>query len=265
MSFLKTFGRCHLLPAICLAFTLFGCAFHSSAQSQKNHSTTAVLLEAIEYSHCDFDCAPFNHPTTAYCFRAGDGVMVGERESILGETDTDSGRNLVGNDVTIRIDGSSVWLSRLNRPALRIKRGSLFEGFKECRCIIEVHKLKLALASKFPRPNNIPTDAFALSGLIDGDEKPPFRWFSCAMSPDSTTISCRKWSRSGQPRGVDHYCARTILGEPVLASFQIDQLLSRDGAIILTSGQNLARDDRRRVNDDLAKPGEACYQFDSKR
>ena len=80
------------------------------------------------------------------------------------------------------------------------------------------------------------------------------------MSADASSITCKKWGRDGSFRGVDHYCARTVAGEPVSATFEIDKLLSRDGKLILRSGYALERDERGRINEELARPGEVCYQ-----
>jgi hypothetical protein len=222
----------------------------------------AKLVEAKEYSACDYQCAPFNHPVTAYCFRSGDLTLIGERGTILGETNASSMRDFSGKKVQIRFDPTSIWINRPNHRALELKRGSVFEGFKDVGCVAEVHRAKLEIASKIGRPSNVPSDAFALAGPLTGDAKPLFRWFQCVMSADASSITCKKWGRDGSFRGVDRYCARTVAGEPVTANFEIDKLLSRDGKLILKSGYALERDERGRTNEELARPGEVCYQVD---
>lgn len=240
---------------LCFPFRLF-------AEVDKQYQA-AKLVEADEYSACDYQCAPFNHPTTAYCFQLGDLTLVGERGTILGETNASSMRDFSGKEVQIRLGQASIWISRADHRALELKRGSVFEGFKDKACIVEVHKAKLEIASKIGRPSNIPSDAFALAGPLTGDAKPLFRWFQCVMSADASSINCRKWGRDGSFRGVDRYCARTVAGEPVSANFEIDKLLSRDGRLVLKTGYALERDERGRINEGLARPGEVCYQVGS--
>jgi hypothetical protein len=216
------------------------------------------LLEAAEYSACDYNCAPFNRPTIAYCIQAGSETLVGERPSIFGETPSKSLRSLVGHEVAFRTDPSSIWLFAPDRTELKIKRGSLFEQFKENRCIAAVHKPILAAALADNRPSQIPSTAFALSAR--GETAPHYRWFQCSMSPDASGIVCKKWDSKGVWNGVDRYCPRTREGTPVPADFEIDRLLSREGHIILQTGQILIEDDRGRINDQLMRPEETCKQ-----
>jgi hypothetical protein len=247
-----------LVIAIFVAL-LLGFPFRLFAEVDKQYQA-AKLVEAEEYSACDYQCAPFNHPTTAYCFQLGDLTLIGERGTLLGETDAKSMRDFSGKEIQIRLSQTSIWINRADHGALELKRGSIFEGFNDKACIGEVHKAKLEIASKIGRPSNIPSDAFVLAGPLTGDVKPLFRWFQCTMSADASSINCKKWGRDGSFRGVDRYCARTVAGEPVSANFEIDKLLSRDGKLILKSGYALKRDERPRVNGELTQPGVACYQ-----
>jgi hypothetical protein len=223
----------------------------------------AKLLEAMEYSACDYNCAPFNRPTTSYCFQDGDEILVGERVSILGETPTKSMRNRVGQDVTIRYDSSFIWLTGTDHSELKIKRGSFSEHFKDTRCVAEVHKPKVDFAKRFKRPADLPADAFPLAA--EGGTKPPFRWFQCSLTPDASDITCKKWDFKGIWNGVDRYCARTTQGDQVYAGFEVDHLISREGQIVLASGETLERDERGRESDKLMRPGEPCYQVGLKR
>ncbi len=215
-----------------------------------NRNFPATILEANEYEPCEYYCGAFNHPKTAYCISIGDQVLVGERAGILwlGESEVASMRNLVGKQITARYDRSSIWISDGSR-GLRAKRGTIYEAFKDSRCAIEVHKPKLASASKLRRPMSLPSDAFPLAGEQVGDHRSVFLWFSCALNSSDAGIECRKWYPKGTPRGAERYCARTLGGTPVGPSFEIDQLASREGRLILTSGEVLAR----------PRPGEACH------
>jgi hypothetical protein len=239
-------------------FALFAFANLHPQLASGNGVQTGQLLEATEYSACDYHCAPFNRPTTAYCIQVGSETLVGERASILGESDSDSLRSLVGQEVTFRNDPKFIWLLAPGRSGLKIQRGSLFEQFKENRCIAAVHKPILAAALADLRPSGVPPNAFALAAR--GETAPHYRWFQCSLNSEESGIVCKKWDPKGVWNGVDRYCARTREGDPVHDNFEIDHLLSREGRIILKSGQRLLTDDRGRVNDQLMRPEEPCKQ-----
>jgi len=221
----------------------------------------AKLLESVEYEPCDYYCGPLNHPTTAYCVEADGQILVGERAGVLwfGENSITSGRDLVGKQITARFDESSIWISKDGPRAIRIRRGSNFEQFRDTRCLVEVHRPKLALASKQQRPRDVPADAFALAGAQVGDYRPIFVWFSCGLDSASMTIDCMKWYPKGDSTGTERYCPRTVDGRPVASGFQIDYLASREGQIVLRSGDVLQFDHRGRTNDELDHPAEACH------
>jgi len=151
----------------------------------ENHAASATLLEAVEYEPCDYYCGPFNHPRTAYCIDVGGQILVGERAGLLwfGENEPASGRDLVGSQITASFDRRSIWIAA-GRRVIKVARGSSFEQFKDSRCLIEVHKPKLAMAAKAIRPRNIPADAFPLAGAQVGEYRSVFVWYSCAMSVD---------------------------------------------------------------------------------
>jgi hypothetical protein len=79
------------------------------------------------------------------------------------------------------------------------------------------------------------------------------------MNVATTTIGCKKWYPKGDSKGTEWYCPRTVDGRPVASGFQIDHLASREGQVVLASGEVLQFDHRWRINDELARPGEACY------
>jgi hypothetical protein len=151
----------------------------------------ATLLEAVEYEPWDYYCGPFNRPTTAYCVFVDGQIVVGERAGFLwlGESDVASMRNLVGKQIEARFDARSVWIGQSDRRTIKIKRGANFGQFTDTRCLVEVHRAKLAIAAKSARPQNLPADAFALAGEQRGDlrNRSVFVWFSCAASPTMST------------------------------------------------------------------------------
>jgi hypothetical protein len=235
-----------------------------SASSQSLHEVApATLVEAVEYEPCDYYCGPFNHPTTAYCVYADGQILVGERAGLLwfGESDVASMRDLAGSQITARFDQSSIWIGKSGQRTIRIRRGSNYEQFKDTRCLVEVHKPKLAIAAGAERPLSVPADAFPLAGEQRGNiqNRSVFVWFSCTLSPTLSTVDCRKWYPNGASRGVERYCGRTVDGVSIPPDFSIDHVASRERQIILKSGAVLQFDHRGRINDKLAHAGEACY------
>ncbi len=249
-----------MLPKISIA--LLAALAPACGQSRREFEP-ATLIEAVEYEPCDYYCGPANRPTTTYCIEIDGNVVVGERGGFLwlGESDAASMRNLVGRQITVRLDEHSIRIAQSDQRAIKIKRGANFEQFSDTRCLVEVHKPKLAIAAKAARPPNLPADAFPLAGEQRGDlhYRSVFVWFSCTASPTLNTIDCLKWYPSGASRGIERYCTRTVDGVSVPSDFKIDPLASREGRIVLTSGGILQFDHRGRTNEELAHPGEACY------
>jgi hypothetical protein len=233
----------------------------AQGNGQPSHELApAKLIEAVEYEPCDYYCGPLNHPRTAYCIDIEGETIVGERPGLLwlGESDAVSMRNLVGKQVMARLDRSSIWISDAGRT-IKVKRGSAYEAFQNTRCIVEVHRPKLASAAKFERPRDLPANAFPLAGAQVGEYRTLFLWFSCSMVASMGTIDCAKWYPKGDSRGVERYCTHTVDGAAVSPDYQIDHLASREGRLVLTSGGVLLFDHRGRINDKLIRPGEACY------
>ena len=245
------------LPILILATVFF-------ANGESTHEPApAKLIEAVEYEPCDYYCGPLNHPTTAYCIDVDGQILVGERAGLLwfGESDAASMRNLIGKQIMARFDRSSIWISNNAHRTIKIKRGSNFEQFQNTRCLVEVHRPKLAIAAKSERPKDVPGNAFPLAGAHVGNlqTRSLFVWFSCSTDAEMPTIDCMKWYPNGDSKGVERYCTRTVDGAAVSHGFQIDHLASREGQLVLTSGAILLFDHRGRINDKLAHPGEACY------
>lgn len=249
-------------PCLKIFLVLFS-ALVPAKSDPPNETVPAKLLEAVEYEPCDYYCGPLNHPTTAYCVEVDGQINVGERAGVLwfGENNITSGRNLIGKQITARFDQNAIWISQDGKRNIKIGRGANFEQFHDTRCLVEVHKLKLAVASKARRPTDIPAEAFALAGAQVGNlqNRSAFVWFSCDLNSTSNTIDCMKWYPKGDSKGVERYCARTADGRSVGSEFRIDRLASREGQIVLASGEVLQLDHRGRINDELAHPGEACY------
>jgi hypothetical protein len=82
----------------------------------------------------------------------------------FGESDAVSMRNLVGKQITAHFDERSIWIGQRDQRAIKLKRGTSFEQFTDARCLVEVHKPKLAVAAKAARPHNFASGCFSPRG-----------------------------------------------------------------------------------------------------
>jgi hypothetical protein len=237
--------------AACAALSLTVCA---SAREAKNFSA-ATIVEAADYLPCGNGCSEHAEPASAFCFRQGDQVVVGDGRSFLHEKKFSGLEELAGKQVQIRFSRRFVWARQPDGATMRLERGSTYENFRDAGCIRAVRKPIIDAAYAHKRPGKVPTYAFALAGSGKGDL---YLWFQCDLNPDKSVIACQRWYRNGDPYGKDWYCARTVEGAPVAAEFEVDQLLSQEGRLVLKSGAVVQQDHRGRTNDLLDRPGEAC-------
>jgi len=235
----------------CAALSLTPCAL---AKGAKDYSA-ATLVETAEYQPCRNGCSAKAEPVSAFCIRQGDQVMVADGISFLHEKKFSDLEELAGKQVQIRFSRRFVWVMPPDGKAMRLERGSTYENFRDAGCIREVRRPIIDGAYMHKRPGKVPTYAFALAGTGKGDL---YLWFQCDLSSDKSVIACQRWYRDGAPYGKDWYCARTLDGAPVAAEFEVDQLLSQEGRLVLKSGAVVQQDHRARTNDVLDRPGEAC-------
>lgn len=239
------------LPLIVLAISL---SLSASARGAKNFAP-ATLVEAATYLPCGDGCSALSDTASAFCFRQGDQVLVGEGKSYLHEGKFSSLEDLAGKQFQIRFNGSHIWMRSPGGNTVKIERGSRFENFRDSGCIREVRRPILRAAYAHKKPGKVPHSAFALAGTGKGD---PYFWFQCDLDPHASVIACRKWYENGDFIGKDWYCSRTEDGAQVPADFEIDRLLSQAGRLVLKSGAAVPEDHRARTNDQLDRPNEAC-------
>jgi hypothetical protein len=237
--------------AVCVCLCL---GLSASAKEAKNFAP-ATLVEAANYTPCGNGCSPNAEPASAFCFRQGDQVLVGEGKSYLHEGKFSGLEDLTGKQFQIRFNEDHIWMTPPGGNTVKIDRGSRFENFKDAGCIREVRKPILAAAYAHKRPAKVPRYAFAVAGTGKDDL---YLWFQCDLDPSAAVIACRKWYENGDFMGKDWYCPRTADGAPVPADFQIDRLLSQAGRLVLNSGAVVPQDHRARTNDVLDRPNEAC-------
>jgi hypothetical protein len=237
--------------AACAALSLPPCA---SAKVAKEFSP-ATLVETADYQPCRNGCSAKTEPVSAFCFRQGDQVLIADGSSLLHENKFSGMEELAGKQVQIRFNERFVWVMTPDGQAMKLERGTTYENFKDAGCIREVRKPIIDAAYAHKRPGKVSTYAFALAGSGKGDL---YLWFQCDLSSDKSVIACQRWYRDGTPYSKDWYCARTVDGAPVAAEFEVDELLSQEGRLVLKSGAVVQQDHRARTNDVLDRPGEAC-------
>ena len=237
--------------AVCAVLSLSLCA---SAREAKGFAA-ATLVEAADYIPCDNGCSTNAEPASAFCFRMGNQVVVGDGRSYLHEQKFSVTEELAGKQVQIRFSRRFVWVRQPDGTTVKLEHGSTYENFRDAGCISEVRRPIIDAAYAHKRPARVPSYAFALTGSGKDDL---YLWFQCDLSADKSVIACKRWYRNGDLYGKDWYCARTVDGAPVAADFEIDSLLSQEGKLVLKSGAVVQQDHRGRTNDQLDRPGEAC-------
>ena len=247
--------RCRALPRIALAACTGLCLCLCASAKDSKEFSTATLVEAANYLPCGDGCSALTDTASAFCFRLGDQVLVGEGRSYLHEGKFSAMEELAGKQLQLRFNRRFLWIKPPDGPVMKLQRGSQFENFKDGGCVSAVHGPILAAAYAQKRPVKVPADAFPMAGSGKDDL---FLWYRCNLDSDKTTISCQRWYKNGDAYGKDWYCAQTMAGEPVGAVATLDPLLSRDGRLVLKSGGALRHDNRARTNDVLDRPGEAC-------
>ncbi len=247
--------RCRALPRIALAACAGLCLTLYAAAKEAKVFSAATLVEAANYLPCGDGCSALTDTASAFCFRQGDQVLLGEGRSYLHEGRFSGLEELAGKQLQLRFNRRFLWIRMPDGAVMKLRRGSEFENFNDSGCASAVHGPILDAAYAQKRPAKVPADAFPLAGSGKDD---PFLWYRCNLDSDKTTISCQRWYKNGDVYGKDWYCAQTMAGEPVGAVATLDPLLSRDGRLVLKSGGALRHDNRARTNDVLDRPGEAC-------
>jgi len=217
---------------------------------------TATLVETASYTPCRDGCSAATEPARAFCFKSGDQFTVAEGKSYLHENRFESMEDLAGKQLPIRLTGRWVWVTPPDRPAIKLRRGSLFEDFKDDGCIREVHRPIIALAAHSRPRNKVPLTAIAIAGPGRGEFQPLYLWYQCSLDADA--LACQRWYRNGQPTTADWYCAQPTDSTQTNANVTIDPLLSRAGRLVLASGLVLRQDARDRIDGKLEKPNQPC-------
>jgi hypothetical protein len=231
-----------------------GLSLGASAREAKSFAP-ATMVEAADYLPCDNGCSANAEPASAFCFKQGDQIVVGEGRSYLHENKFSGLEELAGKQVHIRYSSRFVWVKQADGATVKMERNSEYENFRDAGCVREVRKPIVEGAYLRKRPSRVPRYAFVLAGSGKDDL---YLWFQCDLSADKSVIACQRWFRNGDYYGKDWYCARTLDGAPVAADFEIDPLLSQEGKLVLKSGAVVQRDHRARTNDALDRPNEAC-------
>jgi len=216
-----------------------------------------TLYETATYIPCRDGCTAATQPVRAFCFKSGKDYLVADGDSYFHENKFESLEDITGQQVSIRGGNRWVWIKPADRPEIKLRRGSLFEDFKDNGCLREVHRPIVARAAHTRPRGKVPAAAIAIAGPGRGEFQPLYLWYQCGLDGDA--IACQRWYRNGKPTTGDWYCARGADGAQAGADFAIDPLLSRTGRLVLASGAVLRQDARERLDGKLEKPGEACF------
>jgi hypothetical protein len=216
-----------------------------------------TLLETATYIPCRDGCSAATQPARAFCFQSGKDFLVADGDSYFHENKLDSLEDVVGKQVSIWGGNRWVWIKPADRPEVKLRRGSLFEDFKDNGCLREVHRPIIAKAAHSKPHFKVPPGAIAIAGPGRGEFQPLYLWYQCGLDGDA--IACQRWYRNGKPTTGDWYCAQEVGGARADANFAIDPLLSRTGRLVLASGAVLRPDLRERFEGKLVRPGETCF------
>ena len=77
--------RCRALPRIALAACTGLCLCLCASAKDSKEFSTATLVEVANYLPCGEGCSALTDTASAFCFRQGDQVLVGEGRSYLHE------------------------------------------------------------------------------------------------------------------------------------------------------------------------------------
>ena len=257
---MKPMKRC-FLPVQCRLSLIALMAWAAVSSLPRAHAKTpkefaaATLVEAADYTPCGDGCPAFVYPTSAFCFREGDQIVIGEGHSYLHGEKFSAMEDFAGKQLQLRFNRRSLWVMTLDSAVVKLSRGSQYQNFKDAGCIRAVHEPIVAAANAQKRPPKLPADAFPLASSNYTDR---YFWYQCALDADKTEIVCQTWYPNGDPHGKDFFCARTLAGDAVGAVATLDPLLSQTGRVVLKSGDVVRHDNRSRTNDVLDRPGEAC-------
>jgi hypothetical protein len=216
-----------------------------------------TLLETATYIPCRDGCSAATQPVRAFCFKAGNDFLVADGDSYFHENKIESLEDIAGQQVSIRGGNRWVWIKPAERPEVKLRRGSLFEDFKDSGCLREVHRPIIALAAHTRPRTKVPVAAIAIAGPGRGEFQPLYLWYQCGLDGDA--IACQRWYRNGKPTTGDWYCAKGADGAQAGINFAIDPLLSRTGRLVLATGPVLRQDGRERIEGKLETPGETCF------
>ncbi|MGD0546655.1 MAG: hypothetical protein ABR991_02365, partial [Terracidiphilus sp.] len=135
----------------------------ASAREAKEF-TSATLVEAANYLPCGESCPATVDTASAFCFRQGDQVLVGEGRSYLHEGKVSSLEEFAGKQLQIRYNRRLLWIRTPDGAVKKIGRGSQFERFQDLGCIRAVHEPIIDAAYSQKRPGKVPSGAFPLAG-----------------------------------------------------------------------------------------------------
>jgi hypothetical protein len=138
--------RCRVLPRIALAACAGLCLTLCATAKEAKVFSVATLVEAANYLPCRDGCSALTDTASAFCFRQGDQVLVGEGRSYLHEGKFSAVEEQAGKQLQLRFNRRFLWVRLPDGPVMKLQRGSQFENFKDGGCVSAVHGPILAAA-----------------------------------------------------------------------------------------------------------------------
>jgi hypothetical protein len=223
-----------------------------NAQDVEREHKPPLMIQAIDYDWCHYDCAPFDRPTLFFCFNVDGHILIGSRKADWAWMyDSHQMFSFAGKPVALRRNDRSIWVVRTDHKEMQLEQNYSEDVFSDPSCTAEIHRHWLRDMDSIKRPSSVPPDAV----LVPKGPRPLFRsegphfWTACVFNSTANLDLCKMWDE----KGVNYRALECVDGDthrPVLDSdLVIDPLLTRtDYEIHLKSGIVLKDWARTRIN-----------------
>ncbi len=215
----------------------------SVATAAEEAKESGILVEAVEFDACHYDCAPFTRPSLIYCVQSGDRILIGARKASRTQSSSDM-LEYQGKPVLVRYDNGSLWIVRPDHTEMHLSRGYGVDVFHNPVCTAEIHRLWLGHIGNAARPAPVSSKA-----VLVPESSHSYFWVSCAFIPASNWDACSVWDSEGKKYAVREVVNRRDRRPVLEPDLQIDPLTTtNDYEFRLKNGVTLADWAKSRVN-----------------
>jgi hypothetical protein len=215
----------------------------SYALTAQNKHQAGVMLQALEYDSCHYDCQPFDRPEYFFCIQVGNEVLIARRKADwVWMYDTSKLLSFSGKEVSLRWDDQSIWLVRTDSKEIRLHRDYSEDLFDRNECTAEIHKHWLHNFDSVRRPDSVPGEAVLIprvGGTFFGGLDKLHFWIRCSYDEGANLDVCETWDPKGKKSREIRYLDSA--GQPVLAGdLIVDPMTTRiESEIHLKNGRVL--------------------------